>query len=75
MQKGNITHRCYLEPATSLARRVCLKTKKRNATVRTVSVSKFLVLEMREFHRIASNHPLLMEKMQQINLSRASQAF
>jgi len=75
MQKGNITQRFYLEPATSLARRVCLKTKNRNATVRTVRVSKFLVLEMREFHRIASNHPLLMEKMQQINLSRASQAF
>jgi CRP-like cAMP-binding protein len=52
-----------------------LKTKNRNATVRTVRVSKFLVLEMREFHRIASNHPLLMKKMQQINLSRASQAF
>jgi len=51
-----------------------LENKKRKATVRTVRVSKFLVLEMREFHRIASNHPLQMEKMQQINLSRASQA-
>jgi len=51
-----------------------LENKKRNATVRTVRASKFLVLEMRDFHRIASGHPLLMEKMQQINLSRASQA-
>ena len=50
-----------------------LENKKRNATVRTVRASKFLVLEMRDFHRIASGHPLLMEKMQQINQSRAPQ--
>ena len=36
-----------------------LENKKRNATVRTVRASKFLVLEMRDFHRVASGHPFI----------------
>jgi len=49
-----------------------LDNKPRNATIRTVRTSRFLVLELRDFHAIAKEHPELMERIKAIGEQRKS---
>ena len=49
-----------------------LDNKRRNATIRTVKTTRFLVLELRDFHQIANEHPELMERIKVIDEARKS---
>ena len=47
-----------------------LDNKRRNATIRTVRTTRFLVLELRDFHAIANEHPELMDRIKAIDEKR-----
>ena len=49
-----------------------LDNKRRNATIRTVRTTRFLVLELRDFHNIANEHPELMDRIKAIDEKRKS---
>ena len=49
-----------------------LDNKRRNATIRTVRTTRFLVLELRDFHNIANEHPELMDRIKAIDEKRRS---
>ena len=49
-----------------------LDNKRRNATIRTLKTTRFLVLELRDFHRIANEHPELMDRIRAIDQERKS---
>ena len=49
-----------------------LDNKSRNATIRTVKTTRFLVLELRDFHQIANEHPELMDRIKAIDEKRKS---
>jgi CRP-like cAMP-binding protein len=49
-----------------------LDNQPRNATIRTVRTSRFLVLELRDFHAIAKEHPELMNRIKAIGEQRKS---
>jgi voltage-gated potassium channel len=47
-----------------------LDNKLRNATIRTIKTTRFLVLELRDFHAIAKEHPELMDRIKAIDEKR-----
>jgi len=49
-----------------------LDNKLRNATIRTIKTTRFLVLELRDFHAIAKEHPELMDRIKAIGEQRKS---
>jgi voltage-gated potassium channel len=49
-----------------------IDNKRRNATIRTVKTTRFLVLELRDFHQIANEHPELMDRIRAIDEQRKS---
>jgi voltage-gated potassium channel len=44
--------------------------KPRNATIRTVTQTRFLVLALHDFYRVATNHPDLNQKIKDMHLTR-----
>jgi voltage-gated potassium channel len=44
--------------------------KPRNATIRTITQTRFLVLALHDFYRVATNHPDLNQKIKDMHLTR-----
>jgi voltage-gated potassium channel len=49
-----------------------IENKRRNASIRTRRTSRFLVLELRDFHRLSENYPELKKRIEAIHLSRSA---
>ena len=47
-----------------------LENRKRNATVKTITASRLMALNIHDFHRLANDHASLKKKIELINLSR-----
>jgi len=47
-----------------------LENRKRNASVKTISATRLMALDIHDFHRLANDHASLKSKIESINLSR-----